>query len=113
VCICLWACLISVSCTDVTTRPSIPHPDVIASKAASRFLVGSLKNLIAPPGLKSVTYAPTQSGWSTQDTMATDTNSGGTGQRRAPAPRPALLGSPNRALFIDTLPGHINYVEER
>ena len=76
-------------------------------------LTGSLKNLIAPPGLKPVAYAPSRSGWSVQDTMATDTKSGGTGQRSAPAPRPALLGSPNRALFTNTLPGHFSYVEER
>jgi hypothetical protein len=83
-----------------------PPCDVIASNAASPFLTGSLKNLIAPPELKPVTYAPTRSGWSARDMMATDTKSGGTGQRIAPAPRAPLLSSLNRALVVNTLPGH-------
>jgi quinol monooxygenase YgiN len=86
---------------------------VIDSNAASRFLTGSLKNLIAPPELKPVTYAPTRSGWNAQDTIATNTKSGGTGQHSAPAPRPALPGCLNRALVVNNCRAIFSYVEER
>jgi hypothetical protein len=78
-----WAWPISLSENDVTPRPSIHHADVIDSRAACDLLTESLKNLIAPPGLKPVTYAPTRPGWSARDTMATDTKSSGTSHHSA------------------------------
>jgi hypothetical protein len=108
-----WACPISLGANDVTPRPSIDRANVIDSHAASDLLTGSLKNLIAPPGRKPVTYAPIRSGWSVANTMATDTKSGGTGHHSVPASLAALLGPLNRALVVNTLPSHFSYVEER
>jgi hypothetical protein len=45
--------------------------------------------------------------------MATRPNRGSIGHNSAPASCPLLLGSPERALILDTLPGRISYAEER